>query len=133
MGNTLELEIEMLPDGADHFGIKVCCSPDGREQTAIFYDGADKKLKVDTTRSSLGEGVKIVESGPFELKPGEPLKLQVFVDKSIVEVFANHRQAVTRHIYPTLKDSRNILLFNHNGTVKVSYIKAWDMAASNPY
>ena len=57
------------PD-AKQFGVKVCCSPGGEEQTLVYYDAAEKKLKVDTTKSSLAEGPKTVEAGPFELKAG---------------------------------------------------------------
>jgi beta-fructofuranosidase len=131
-GNSLELNIEMVPNGAKQFGIKVCCSGDGEEQTVIFYDAIEKKLKIDTTKSSLGEGPKSVEGGPFELKQNEPLKLRVFVDKSIVEVFANERQAIMRRIYPTRSDSQGIVLFS-DGAIKIKSIEAWDMAPSNPY
>ena len=130
-GNTLEINVEMAPYGVEQCGVKVCCSPDGEEQTVIYYDATDKKLKVDTTKSSLGEGPKSVEAGPFELEEDELLKLQVFVDKSVVEVFANDRQAVMRRIYPTKADSLGVVLFSCGGATEVASIKAWDMAASN--
>ena len=132
-GNSLELGIEMIPNGAEQFGVKVCCSPDGEEQTVVFYDAAEKKLKINTTKSSLGEGPKSVEGGPFELKPDESLKLRVFVDKSVVEVFANDRQAVMRRVYPTRNDSQGVVLFSRGGTTEVESIKTWDMAPSNPW
>jgi len=132
-GNSLELKIEMIPDGAEQCGLKVCCSPDGEEQTMVFYDAAEKKLKIDTTKSSSGEGPKSVEGGPFELKPDESLKLQVFVDKSVVEVFANDRQAVMRRVYPTRKDSQGVALFSQGGSAKAKSIEVWDMAPSNPW
>lgn len=132
-GDNLELNVEMTSDDAEKFGIKVFCSPDGEEQTAIFYDRLDKKLKIDTTKSGLGEGPRSIEGGPFELKPDEPLKLRVFVDTSVVEAFANDRQAVMRRVYPTLKDSIGVTLFSHNGDTKVKSIEAWNMAPSNPY
>lgn len=132
-GNSIELLIEMVPKGAKQFGVKVCTSPDSKEQTLVFYDAAEKKLKIDTTNSSLGEGKKAVEAGPFELKVDETLTLRVFVDKSVVEVFANDRQAVARRIYPTRKDSTGVVLFSKGGPVKVVGLKAWDMMPSNPY
>jgi sucrose-6-phosphate hydrolase SacC (GH32 family) len=73
----------------------------GEEQTAVFHGATDKKLKIDTRKSSLAEGRKSIEAGSFELKSQESLRLQVFIDKSVVEVFANDRQAVMRRIYPT--------------------------------
>ncbi len=132
-GDSLELNIEMIPKNAEQFGVKVFCSPDGEEQTAIFYDSVEKKLKIDTTKSGLGEVPKSIEGGPFELKPDELLKLRVFVDRSVVEVFANNRQAVMRRVYPTRKDSLGVLLFSRGGDTKVSSVKAWNMAPSNPY
>ena len=132
-GNSIELLIEMMPDGAEQFGVKVCASPGGEEETLVFYDANEKKLKVDTTRSSLSEGPKSVEAGPFELKPGEPLKLRVFVDKSVIEVFANNRQAVMRRIYPRRTDSQGVVLFSKGGLTEVPTLQAWDMMPSNPY
>jgi beta-fructofuranosidase len=132
-GDSFELSVEMVPDGAKQCGVKVCCSPQGKEQTLVFYDAVEKKLKIDTDNSSLGEGPKSVEAGPFELKANEPLKLRVFVDKSVVEVFANDRQAVTRRIYPTREDSAGVVLFSKGGSTKVPILRAWDMMPSNPY
>ncbi|KPJ68797.1 MAG: hypothetical protein AMS14_12000, partial [Planctomycetes bacterium DG_20] len=132
-GNGIELAVEMVPDGATQFGVKVCCSPDGQEQTLVYYDAAEKKLKVDTRQSSLGEGPKKVEAAPFELKAGEPLALRVFVDRSIVEVFANDRQAIARRMYPSRADSVGVALFSSGGPTKVPTLEAWDMMPSNPY
>jgi beta-fructofuranosidase len=132
-GNSIELEIEMAPQAARRFGLKVCASPDGEEQTVIFYDSMEKKLGIDTRESSIGQGTKSVEAGPFELKAAEPLKLRVFVDKSVVEIFANDRQAVMRRIYPERRDSLGVVLFSQGGATKVKTLNAWDMMPSNPY
>ena len=132
-GNSIEISLDIAGGSARQFGVKVCCSPDGKEQTLIYYDAADKKLKVDTRKSSLGEGPKKIEAAPFELKAGEPLKLRIFVDKAVVEVFANDRQAIARTIYPTGKDSTAVKLFANGGAIKASNIQAWDMMPSNPH
>jgi len=133
-GNSIELSLEMKPGkGTEECGVKVCCSPDGKEQTLVYYDATDKKLKIDTRESSLGEGPKRVEAAPFELKEGETLKLRIFVDKSVVEVFANDRQALVRRIYPTRKDSVGVELFSIGGTTNIPRLDAWDMMPSNPH
>ena len=132
-GNTFELNIKAIPYGAKEFGVKVCCSAENEEQTVIFYDANDKKLKIYTKQSSLGEGAKSTEGGPFELAINEPLSLRVFVDKSVVEVFANDRQAVMRRIYPTRSDSLGVQLYSEGGATRFESIKAWDMMPSNPY
>ncbi|MCL4181055.1 MAG: GH32 C-terminal domain-containing protein [Verrucomicrobia bacterium] len=133
-GNSLELCLEIDAPNATQYGIKVCCSPDGTEQTLVYYDAAERKLKIDTTRSSLTEGPKNVEAGPLALKPGEPLKLRVFVDKSIVEVFANEgRQAVMRRIYPSRSDSLGVRLFSNHAPARAAILDAWELAPSNPF
>jgi len=132
-GNSLELAIEMQPDTAMQFGVKVCCSPDGEEETVILCDTTDNTLKIDTQRSSLTEGAKVIESAPFTLAPGEPLHLRVFIDKSFVEVFANDRQAVVRRIYPSRADSLGVVLFSHGGDTRVPRVEGWEMMPSNGY
>jgi beta-fructofuranosidase len=127
-----ELEITLAPGSAAQCGVKVCRSEDGREETLLYYDAAEKKLKVDTTRSSLGFGSKKVDGGPFDVAPGEPLVLRVFVDRSVVEVYANDRQGVARRVYPTL-GGRGISLFAHGGPVEVTSIRAWELMPSNAF
>jgi beta-fructofuranosidase len=67
------------------------------------------------------------------LKADEPLRLRVFVDKSVVEVFANGRQAAMRRIYPSRPDSVGVRLFSNGGEARVTSLEAWEIAASNPY
>ncbi|MHC4645691.1 MAG: GH32 C-terminal domain-containing protein [Planctomycetota bacterium] len=45
------------------------------------------------------------QEAPFELAPNELLKLHVFLDRSIMEVFVNGRQCITQRLYPTRDDS----------------------------
>jgi len=132
-GNSIELAIEMNGKDAKQFGMAVCCSADGDEQTLVYYDATEKKLKIDTRQSSLTEGPKSIEAGPFELGENESLKLRVFLDKSVVEVFANDRQAVMRRIYPSREDSLGVTLFSNGGPTSVTTLEAWDMMPSNPY
>ncbi len=132
-GSSFELHIEVSALTARQFGAHVCRSPDGEEQTSIYYDADDKSLKVDTRRSSLGEGTKAVEAAPFELRDGEALSLRIFVDKSIVEVFVNDRQAIARRIYPSRPDSLGVSLFARGGGVNAAQVDSWDMMPSNPW
>lgn len=132
-GNSLELYLEMESAEASAFGVKVCVSPDGQEETLIYYDATEGKLKIDTRKSGPEDTPKTIEAGPFELKEGERLKLRIFVDKSVVEVFANSRQAVMRRIYPSRSDSVGVSLFSTGGTTQVHALEAWNISPSNPY
>jgi beta-fructofuranosidase len=132
-GNSIELYVEMESSDAQEFGVKVCVSPDGQEQTVVSYDVAAGHLKVDARKSGPEDRAKSVEAAPFELKDGERLKLRVFVDKSVVEVFANSRQAVVRRVYPAKPDSLGVSLFTAGGSAHVHTLKSWKISPSNPY
>ena len=132
-GNGLELELEIDPRRAAQVGVKVRRTADAREQTAVFYDAQASTLTIDARGSSLTDGPRNVEAGPFRLRNGEPLRLRVFVDRSVVEAFANDRQAVMRRIYPSRPDATGVSLFARGGEATVRVLKAWDMAAANPW
>lgn len=59
----------------------------------------------------------------------EPLKLQVFIDKSVVEVFANDRQAVMRRIYSTRDDEGKARLAVRN----LTWPDDWPVAAETDF
>jgi beta-fructofuranosidase len=128
----MELEITFRPNNAERFGIKLCQSANGQEETIIYYDNSDKKLKFDTQKSSLGYGRKVIEAAPLKVKPNESVVMRIFVDRSIVEVFANDRQAIARSVYPTLGGT-GISLFSEGGNVEIESFKTWEIFPSNPY
>ena len=101
---------------------------------AVWACQAGKDVYVEKPVSpNIWEGRKVVEAAPFALKPGEPLVLRVFVDRSVVEVFANERQAITRRIYPARPDSLGVAVFATGGAAQVKSVKEWQMAPSNAY
>jgi len=110
----------------------VRASGDGREATLLYYDAGAKQLVFDATNSG-GFGRKVVERAPLALGPGESLKLRVFVDKSVVEIYANDRQAIGRRVYPTQPDSLGVVLFSDGGEATFKKLAAWEMTPSNPF
>ena len=95
-------------------------------------DAGAKRLCFDARRSGI-DGRRALEQAPFELGEDEALELRVFVDQSVVEVYANDRQAICRRVYPGRKDSLGVVLFAKGGQAKVASVKAWEMMPSNPY
>lgn len=77
-GDTIELNLTIEPGSAKEFGVNVFCTADGTG-FPITIQAGNRKLAIG----------KI--AAPFELKPGEALNLRVFLDKGMVEVFANDR------------------------------------------
>ena len=130
-GTCLEILATFELGGAEAVGVKVCCSPDEEEQTLAFYNLRDKCLVLAADQSSLNPDVVSlsVQRGPLELAANEPLTLHIFVDRSVVEVFANNRQCLTKRIYPARQDSRGVQLFARGGSAKLKSLDVWDMAA----
>ena len=132
-GTSLELRVEIDGGDASSYGVKVCASPDGQEETSIFYDAAEKLLKVDTRKSGPSGAGSVVEAAPFALAAGERLELRIFVDRSVVEVFANKRQAIARRIYPSRPDSDGVRLFAVGGAARAGVFDAWHIAPANAF
>ena len=107
-------------------------SEDGSEETKIYYDPKDRKLKFDTTKSGIKFGRKIIEEAPLELKESEPLVLRIYVSRSLVEVLANDRQAIARTIYLS-QGSQVIRLFSDGQDITVKNLKIWELKQANPY
>ncbi|MHC4529871.1 MAG: glycoside hydrolase family 32 protein, partial [Planctomycetota bacterium] len=149
-GDCLELAIQIEPGIAQQVGLKVRCSPDGNEETVFFYDRVAKQLKMDMSRSTMRDDVAYPEVpqspgsknfravkgvielvvAPFELKEGELLRFRVFLDKPMLEVFANDRQCLTQQVFPKRKDSLLIKVFAKGGAAVVRRVDAWGMAAA---
>jgi len=83
---------------------------------------------VSVAEGPLADKTTRVQVAPLELGAGEPLRLRVFLDRSIIEVYANGRQCVTQRIYPSRPDSVQIRAFCRGGQASVRSVEAWNMA-----
>ena len=150
-GNSMEIQIEIAGTLKSSYGIKVFCSPDGKEETIIKYDPVKKELVIDFIKSSINGPVKMAshslleptiegfpltvteQKAPFELRKEEVLKLDIFIDRSIIEVFANGRQCITQVVYPELETSKGVKIFSGDEAITVKKVEAWKMAETNAY
>ena len=55
------------------------------------------------------------------------MKLHVFIDKSIVEVFVNGVQCVAARVYPGRGDSLGVSLKSINKDAELTSAQAWQM------
>ena len=132
-GDSCELEITIDRTAtAKQLGVKVRASTGGEEETLLYYDAEAGQLVFDSTKSGV-DGCRTVERAPLKLADGESLRLRVFVDKSVVEIYANDRQAICRRVYPGRDDSLGVILFANGGKAEFACVKAWEMMPSNPY
>lgn len=112
-GNTLELNLTIKPGNAAEYGVNVLTDAKG-SGVPITIKPLDKTLSVGPV------------TAPFELKTGEDLKLRVFLDKNLVEVFANDRQAVVSAGGYEPNDI-GINAFSNGGDIQITECKSWKM------
>jgi beta-fructofuranosidase len=108
-GDAIELHLEIEHGPASTVRLLVRRSTDGAESLPISYDGAQMDVA----------GVK----APFRLADSESLKLRVFVDKSVLEVYANDRACFSR-VIPANPDNVDVAL-EVNGSATLKLLQAW--------
>ena len=144
-----KIEHNFIPDNLiPAVEVRVLRSPDTREYTAIrFYrnrsvmdwkayqnhsmhwaNGSESVVEIDSSSSSLSPDVSHhpAEHQSFFLNCDEDIDLRIFVDKSIVEVFANGKRCVAARAYPTLPDAKTVSVLSRGIDVNVKY-DAWKM------
>ncbi|MDP6450358.1 MAG: GH32 C-terminal domain-containing protein, partial [Lentisphaeria bacterium] len=131
-GDCLELIAEFEPGDASEFGLSLRRSPDGEEETRLIYRQQERTLSIDRFHSTKDpEQYTYPKGEPLPLAPGENLKLQIFIDRSVIEIFANDRLCLTTRIYPTRDDSQGIAAFAV-GTATLRRLDAWQLAPATP-
>jgi len=64
---------------------------------------------------------------PFYLNPGETVKLRIFIDKSLVEVFVNGRQTLSASVRPDRDDSMGVSIRSQGQEAELISLDAWQM------
>ena len=144
-GNALEIKAEINIKSSPMIEMNVLRSPDKEEFTSIkfFKDrGVDlvrtnpalknqrwSLISLETAHSSILPDVisRAPELAPVYLKPNETLKLHIFIDKSIIEIFVNDKQVVTTRVYPGKKESIGISLKSQGRDATLISMDAWQM------
>ena len=149
-GNAIELNLEVETNGAPLIELDVLRSPDQQEYTRIaFYrdrgvkllepgvgagtppngEGTYSLVALDSSHASIQPQARSrpPEIAPVFLAPEENLKMRVFVDKSIVEVFVNDRQCLAVRVYPGRQDSVGVALRAVGRDVSLVALDAWEM------
>lgn len=116
-GQKIELvvTINLNQTKAEGFGLKLAQAEDGSEETVLFFDSNTKTVTLD--RSQSGEGVTGKRTAPVSWN--EQVRIQLFLDRSSIEVFLNDGETVlTSRIYPK-ETSIGAELFVLNGNVQL--------------
>jgi beta-fructofuranosidase len=132
-GDSLEIQAEFEPSASEAVGLTVRSAPDGMEQTSITYNRTSGHLLVEHERSSLSPEVdRGSQGGPLTLAADETLKLRIFLDASVIEIFANERACLTSRIYPSRSDSLGLGLLARGGEAHLKALDVWEMRPISP-
>ncbi|MCK4294001.1 MAG: GH32 C-terminal domain-containing protein [Planctomycetes bacterium] len=143
----MELTAEIDPKGAPMVEMNVLRGPDARERTRImFFEDRGYRhreygrthahsrkysslISIDSSYSSILGDVRsrAPETAPVLLAKNERLKLRVFIDRSVVEVFVNGKQCVAMRVYPGRKDSVGVSLRSQGRDAVLKSLDAWQM------
>ena len=133
-GMQLELQLTFATGSAGRFGLIL---RDKDELLRLTYDTATRTLHCNAPHGVRG-GWAVYDADPaggqtgdiaipLELQPGEDLTLRVFLDRSVVEVFANRRACLTERLYPEDVNAVEAALFVESGQATVKQLDAWQM------
>ena len=119
-GDHLELKLVVKDTGEKNFGVAVLCDDQGKGGVRITVNRTKGLLEVGT------------EKAPFKLEKGKPLTLRVFIDSTIVEVFANDIQAVIadKKRAAGAKINDRVVLFSATRDMVMDKITAWKMKST---
>jgi beta-fructofuranosidase len=90
---------------------------------------ASSLISIESSNSSTLADARIrpPETAPFFLNPGETVKLRIFIDKSVVEVFVNGKQCVAMRMYPGRDDSVGVSIRSQGQDAELKSLDAWQM------
>lgn len=130
-GKEFEIDGEfILKESTDKVGFNI--RKNGTNEIRIYYEKSSNKLVVDATKSRRLINDAGIYDGfyssqlPDVLNSGDNLKINIFVDHSILEIFINEKWAFSVRIFPYKTDANSTELFSE-GEVEVVNVQAWNL------
>jgi len=86
-------------------------------------------VAIDSSYASTAADVRarIPEIAQFPMAPEESLRLRVFVDRSVVEVFVNGIQCLAVRVYPEREDSIGVSMRAQGSECELRSLDVWQM------
>ncbi|MBX0324497.1 GH32 C-terminal domain-containing protein [Halomicroarcula sp. F13] len=126
---TFELRATVRLEDAEAVELSVLETPDRAERTPVRYT-RNSEIFVDRSTSSHDQQATTATQQMRVTPYDSPLSLRVFVDGSVVEVFANERHCLTSRVYPTNEDATGVSLAAEGGRATVASLDVWEMESA---
>ncbi|MBN1623748.1 MAG: glycoside hydrolase family 32 protein [Clostridia bacterium] len=141
-GNAVEIIAEF--DATDSNMLEIDVLKSDNETTRLRYyhkrgynrayrrkemDIVDSVFEIDSTGSTTNKDIftRPIESMQVHVKDGESLRLHIFIDKSIIEVFVNYKDCACVRVYPENPQSTGISITAKGKPVTLQSLDIWDM------
>ena len=145
-GDTLELDAVFEAKNVPAIEWKLLMSEDGEHYTAIrvyrqrgntflnafrpgfrYRDAHETVIQMDMTHSSKDALVRIPDTQCFWLAPEEELRMRIYIDRSVAEVFVNGRVALSARISPDAGDNKKISLTSAGDDLVLRRLEVYPM------
>ena len=107
----LQASVDIASTNAGAFTIELFSS--AAESVSLVYTVGNQSLALDTTQAGYGQAglwtATVVESA------NQILALDILIDRSSVEVFAQDGTAMTATVFPRYQESKGVKIISHGG------------------
>lgn len=112
-GDVLEMHATLTLGGASRAGLRLRAAENGDGGMAIEYDG--RTLRVNETAVELPESPQV--------------RLDMYLDKSVVEIFVNDGARAVTQVFYFASANRQIWLYAENGAARFTDLYAWELSS----
>ena len=128
-GDQLEIRCRVESASCDALVLQFRRSPDGEQLTELVYNFRDGGLTLLRDRSTETAEVTVDAcEHHLHLSRDEALDLTLYIDRSVIEVYANDRLTMTSRIYPNRDDALGLSMMAQGGGATVE-TTVWQMGS----
>ncbi|MDO5554881.1 MAG: glycoside hydrolase family 32 protein [Planctomycetia bacterium] len=146
-GKSLEFRLVLSAAESSVVQMKFFRSPGNEEYTAVnYYPGRGVRhrapgdmprllygepedvIEIDASRSSEEPtSLRASESAGVRANADKTVELRIYVDNSVIEVFANNRQLIAERVYPSREDSCGFSIESRGRDALIKEMSVWSM------
>jgi beta-fructofuranosidase len=130
-GKAVEIDGTFTISSATRFGFNV--RKNGSNAIQVFYTPSANKITVNTTNISKLSNDAGAFNGLYEsILPksfviGDNIRLHIFIDHSIMDIFINETYAFSMRVFPTDTNAEQVEAFSDGQTTRATSIQAWKL------
>ncbi len=135
-GRKVEVSGTFVIGKAERFGFRLY--KNGNRAVELYYVPATNTIGVNMAKVPRLHNDDGVFNGVYESRlprpigEGNEIKINAFIDHSIMDIFINDTWAFSVRVFPTDADANGVEAFSYNGTTTVNNLQAWVLDETLP-